>query len=136
MSLGVRYVLDASALLAYLQGEPGSALVQAALADGVFMCSVNYAEALCRLSDVGEDPSAADRQMNQQGLIGGMVQIVPVDADDAVTNAQLRQGTRSYGLSLGDRACLATGLRLGLPVLTADRVWANLTVGVVIHTIR
>jgi ribonuclease VapC len=37
---------------------------------------------------------------------------------------------------LGDRACLALGLHLGRPVITADRVWASLNLGVEIVVIR
>jgi PIN domain nuclease of toxin-antitoxin system len=65
-----------------------------------------------------------------------LLRVVPLNEDDSVTTAQLRSLTRAHGLSLGDRACLATGLRLGLPVLTADRSWANLDVGVTIRLIR
>jgi ribonuclease VapC len=53
-----------------------------------------------------------------------------------VVIARLRPLTRAQGLSLGDRACLATGLRLGRPVITADRSWAALDVGVTIQLIR
>jgi len=53
-----------------------------------------------------------------------------------VVIARLRAATRAQGLSLGDRACLATGLRLGWPVITADRSWAIVDVGVTVHLIR
>jgi PIN domain nuclease of toxin-antitoxin system len=129
-------VLDASALIAYLRGEPGAALVQASLAVGAYISTINYAEVLSRLSDVGEDAEVADRRLSHQGLIGGLVQVVSLTEDDAVTIAALRARTRPAGLSLGDRACLATGLRLGTPVLTADRTWATLSLGVTIQTIR
>jgi PIN domain nuclease of toxin-antitoxin system len=44
--------------------------------------------------------------------------------------------TRQLGLSLGDRACLSLGLRLGLTVLTCDRAWAQLSLDVVIQLLR
>ena len=128
--------LDASALLAYLQGEPGSATVEAALAAGAVISIVNYAEVLLRLADAGEDPATANHRLSEQGLIGGLLEVVPLTEEDAVVTAQLRTSTRVHGLSLGDRACLATGLRFSGPVLTADRTWALLDVGVIVQLIR
>lgn len=129
-------VLDASALLAYLQGETGSSLVQETLAVGAVMNIVNYAEVLSRLADAGEDPDTAHRWLGEWGLIGALLEIVRLTEEDAVSIARLRVPTRVHGLSLGDRACLSTGLRLGRPVLTADRTWAALDVGVAVRLIR
>ena len=44
--------------------------------------------------------------------------------------------TRLFGLSLGDRACLALGMDLGVPVYTADRAWKELRLPVQINVIR
>jgi ribonuclease VapC len=130
------FVLDASALLAYLLRETGGEVVRAELSLGAVINSVNYAEVLSRLADAGQEPEIVDRRLRGRGLAGDLLRVVPLNEDDSVTTAQLRSLTRAHGLSLGDRACLATGLRLGLPVLTADRSWANLDVGVTIRLIR
>lgn len=129
-------VLAASALLAYLQGEPGGETVQAALAAGAVINGVNYAEVLSRLDDAGEDPAMAHRRLQEQGLIGGLLEVVPLAEDDAVAIARLRAATRAQGLSLGARACLATGLRLGRPVMSADQSWAAVDAGVTVRLIR
>lgn len=129
-------VLDASAVLAYLQGEPGSQTVQAALAVGAVINIVNYAEVLSRLGDAGEEPATAHHRLQEQGLIGGLLEVVPLIEDDAVTITRLRFATRAQGLSLGDRVCLATGFRLSRPVITADRSWAAVDVGVTVRLIR
>jgi PIN domain nuclease of toxin-antitoxin system len=50
--------------------------------------------------------------------------------------ADLRRPTSHLGLSLADRACLALALRLGLPIVTADRAWAELELAVQVQTIR
>ncbi|MGH2618927.1 MAG: type II toxin-antitoxin system VapC family toxin [Thermomicrobiales bacterium] len=129
-------VLDASALLAYLQDEPGSETVEAAIDFGAVINVVNYAEVLSRLADAGQEPATAHRRLREQGLIGGLLKVEPLNEDDAVAIARLRTRTRAQGLSLGDRACLATGLRLGRPVNTADRSWAAVDVGVTVRLIR
>ena len=129
-------VLDASAVLAYLQGEPGSQMVQAALAVGAVISTVHYAEVLSRLGGAGEEPATAHRRLREQGLIGGLLEVESLTEDDAVAIARLRAATRAQGLSLGDGACLATGLRLGRPVITADRGWAAVEVGVPVRLIR
>ncbi|MBI2321356.1 MAG: type II toxin-antitoxin system VapC family toxin [Chloroflexi bacterium] len=130
------YVLDASALLAYLQDEPGSEVVQAALAIGGVINAVNYAEVLSRLGAVGEDPATATRRLGELGLVDGLLGVVPLTEEDAVAIARLRAATRARGLSLADRACLATALRFGWPVVTSDRSWAALEVGVTVRLIR
>jgi PIN domain nuclease of toxin-antitoxin system len=129
-------VLDASALLAYIQDEPGSNIVEASLVFGPVINVVNYAEVLSRLSDGGQDVTSAHRRLQQRGLIGDVLTVIPLHEDDAVTIARLRPLTRSQGLSLGDRACLATALRLRRPVITADRGWAAVDVGVAVYLIR
>lgn len=129
-------VLDASALLAFIQGEAGREIVGAAFVFGAVINVVNYAEVLSRLVDGGEDAATANSRLQRQGLIGDVLRVVPLHEDDAVVIARLRPLTRAHGLSLGDRACLATGLRLGLPVITADRAWVAFDVGVTVRLIR
>lgn len=62
--------------------------------------------------------------------------VLPFDDEAACVSATLLSSTSPLGLGLGDRACLATGRLLGLPIVTADREWAALEVGVKIRTIR
>lgn len=100
------------------------------------MSTVNYAEVLSRLADLGEEPAAVDMRLHSLGLIGDMVELAAFTEADAISVARLRSATRSQGLSLSDRACLATGLRLGKPILTADRAWAAVDVGAAVRIIR
>jgi PIN domain nuclease of toxin-antitoxin system len=79
------------------------------------------------LSDTGLDPVAAHHRLHEEGLVGDLLRVVPLTERDAVTIARLRAVTRARGLSLGDRAFLAAGLRFGRPVLTADQIWTQLT---------
>ncbi len=129
-------VLDASALLAYLQDEPGVDLVAEALVQGVAMSAVNWAEVLSKLTEWGQDPDAVTAELTEQGLLGKALLVYPLNEALACSIAKLYPGTRSLGLSLGDRACLALALSLGLPVLTADRDWGTLSLGCNVIQIR
>lgn len=114
-------ILDASALVAYLHDEEGAEEVADALAATAAVSAANWAEVLSKLADGGSDPRAVVSDLQEQGLLHGLLEVVPLTPDDAVLIAELRRHTRKRGLSLGDRACLALALRLELPALTADR---------------
>ncbi len=129
-------VLDASALLAYLQGEPGGDRVREAIGRGATVSAVNWAETLSKLADAGEDPDQAARRLLEAGPLLRAVVVHPFDEAQAREAARLRPLTRSLGLSLGDRACLALGKSLGVPVLTADGSWAKLKIGVRVEIVR
>lgn len=127
-------VLDASALLAYVLDEIGAQRVLAALRNGAAIGAANWAEALSRLADLGADPTAEAGRL--RALLGDRLAVVALDEAQADQIARLRPLTRHLGLSLGDRACLALGAALRLPVVTADRSWAALGVGVRVEVIR
>jgi len=129
-------VLDSSALLAYLLAEPGAETVRQALEGSAAISAVNYAEVLSKLSDYGQDADEAAKRLEQRGLTGTALLIAPVDESQAREIARLRRRTRSAGISLGDRACLALGRMLQLAVVTADRRWKALRVGVKVRLIR
>ena len=123
-------VLDASALLAFLQNEPGADKVEAVLTRAC-VSAVNLAEVFSKLVQHGKPLEAVTYQIDRVRL-----PVFPFDSGDAKLVASLWPPTRASGLSLGDRACLALGLRLGVPVLTAERAWATLKIGVDVGVIR
>jgi PIN domain nuclease of toxin-antitoxin system len=129
-------VLDASALLAWLHLEPGALAVRAALDNTAAMSVVNWAEVLTKLADLGQDPVEVRSRMFKEGIFEKDLLLWPLDEAMAVEVAKLRAKTRSRGLSLGDRACIALGQHLRLPILTSDRAWKTLHFGVQIHLIR
>lgn len=124
-------VLDASALLTVLLAEPGATRTLAAARTGAALGAVNLAEAATRMREVGASEDEIREQIAKLGL-----DVIPFDEELAYQTGLLRPLTRHLGLSLGDRACLALGLRLGLPVLTADAAWAGLQLGVAIELVR
>jgi ribonuclease VapC len=129
-------VLDASALLAYLHGETGADVVTEALAETAAISAANWAETLSKLVDIGHQPTESATALREQGVLDALLEVEPLTEIDAVRMAELRTETRDAGLSLGDRACLALGLRLGLPIVTADRAWEGLGLEVEIRPIR
>ncbi len=131
-----RLALDASALLAYLQNEPGADAVAEAIAAGATISTVNLAEALSTLAMLGLAPRRAFTELTERGILGGAVSVEPFQVADAIEAARLRPLTIEAGLSLGDRACIAQAARLGAEVVTADRAWAGLELPVRVRQIR
>lgn len=123
-------VLDASALLAYLQDEPGGEQVRAVLAHAV-MSTVNWTEVIGKAREQSVDTRGLQDDLASLGLA-----LEPFSAVQAEIAGQLEERTGRYGLSLGDRACLALGNNRGETVYTADRAWRHLHVGVDVETIR
>ena len=110
-------VLDASAVLAFLQGEPGADRVEELL-DGAVIGAANWSEAAQKVRAAGADWGVASGLLRSYELV-----IEPVLHTDAEAAASM--WSRGNGLSLGDRLCLALGQRLDSPVLTADRAWGE-----------
>lgn len=123
-------VLDASAVLAYLQGEPGGDLVAEQLSAAV-IGAVNLSEVIAKLVDKGLDDAAVDETLQSIGL-----EAVAFDVAQARAAGLMRSATRQRGLSLGDRACLALAKARGAPAVTTDRDWAQVAAGVEVRPIR
>ena len=128
-------VLDASALLALLRHEPGGRRVADVVGTGALISMVNWAEVLTRLVQAGGD-AMAESTRALPFADAGLVSLVPYDDEQARETARLRVKTQSLGLSLADRASLALARLRHLPVLTADRAWRPLRLGITIEVIR
>ena len=124
------YVLDASAVLALLNNEPGAQRVEDILGTSV-IGAVNVCEAVGKLTGAGM--SIGDARMSIELL---NLEIVPFDTDLAYKAGALLVQTRKLGLSLGDRACLALGLAQNRTVVTAEQLWSRLKIDVAVEIIR
>lgn len=123
-------VLDTSALMAVLMGEPGGEIV-ARLLDSAFVSSVNLAEVQTKLVLKGLDDRVAWSHIDQLHC-----QSVPFDDDQARIAGSLARLTKSAGLSLGDRACLALAIQRKAKAYTTDRAWKTIPLGVEVELIR
>jgi PIN domain nuclease of toxin-antitoxin system len=125
-------VLDASAVLALLRGEPGAERVADYL-NGAAISSVILSEVVGRLA-LGGMAEAYIRDVLQPLCIACM----PAEASLALMAGLLQPATQPAGLSLGDRFCLALARQLSVPAVTSDRAWANIAadVGVEVVLIR
>lgn len=125
-----KVVLDASAVLALLNSEPGSEPVVDVLGNAI-ISSVNYSEVVAKLAEAGMPEEAVQEALECLNL-----EVVSFDTSHAICAGMLRPQTRRIGLSFGDRACLALGICQRLPVLTADSEWRKLALDVKIVLIR
>ena len=123
-------ILDASAVLAYLHDEEGGLVVENVLREA-FVSTVNWSEVVQKLRFKGIDDKAIGEELARLG-----VTFLPFTQQHAEKAGELWQITSPFGLSLGDRACLATALCEGLSVLTADKIWQNIPLNLHIKLIR
>ena len=123
-------VLDASAILALLKREQGADRVKAVL-DQAAICAVNVAEVQSKLVVGGLSRQAAEARIRFLGCT-----ILPFDEEQAIEAGSLIAQTRSLGLSLGDRACLALAIERKATVYTTDKAWKSLNLGIKIEVIR
>jgi ribonuclease VapC len=122
-------IVDASAVLAFVFNEAGGTAIlewRSAL-----ICAVNHAELVGKMIDQGADDMVIDLTLRQISY-----RVEPFDEHRAMAAGRLRRDPRARGLSLGDRACLSLALQTGLPVLTADRAWSSLELGLDVRLIR
>ncbi len=113
-------ILDASALLALLQDEPGSEQVLQALEQGA-ISAANLSEVTGKLIQAGVPKKEVFSILESLDL-----NVIPVDEHTALLAGSLIKETRSLGLSLGDRLCLATAIIRKEAAVTADKAWAKL----------
>ncbi len=113
-------VLDASALMALINQEPGAEVVARKLSHSCISV-VNFAEVLTKMLEYGIEIEKAKRALDNFNLC-----LIPFDDEQIEGTSLLRIATKQYGLSLADRVCLNLGKILNLPILTADQIWGKL----------
>ena len=125
-----KYVLDASALLCLLQSEPGADRVARALPNSV-IGAVNFSEVVGKLVEAGVEEREIDSFVDTLQL-----KVVPFNQEQARLAGLLRIATRRFGLSLGDRACLALASLHDAVALTCEKSWMKIEAACVVELIR
>ena len=124
------YMLDASALMAFIRSETGADTVEARLNDAA-MSSVNVSEAIMRSVEKGFSADLVTRM-----LVSENVEVLDFDFQLARSTAALRPATKHLGLSFADRACIATAIASSATIVTADRAWSTLDLPCQVELIR
>jgi PIN domain nuclease of toxin-antitoxin system len=124
-------VFDASVMLALLQKEPGAEKLADEILENAVASTVNLAEVQSKLVKNGHPSDEA-----WEDALSSVTAVEPFTSEQAKIAGSLIATTAKYGLSLGDRSCLALAIALKAPVYTTEQSWKNLKVGVQIHVIR
>jgi ribonuclease VapC len=123
-------VLDASAVLASIQHEPGADVVDTA-SPGAAISAVNFAEVVSKLIMRGLPEADAMMAARRFGAA-----VISADEEEAASAGAIHAMTRAAGISMADAFCLALAKRRGCAVLTSDRAWKSLDLGVEVTLIR
>ena len=123
-------VLDSSAVIALLLNEEGAEIVSG-YEGKTAISAINLAEVCSRLIEIG-----LPEEQIQEHVASIRVQIYPFDTEQAYAVSRFRNIARKNGMSLADCACIQLGKQLRLPVLTGDKVWARVNLGVEVKLIR
>jgi ribonuclease VapC len=121
-------VVDSSAILAVIKSDLGAQRANDE-ARGGRMSALNYCEVVGWLAERGSSTAEIDNVVAPFNLT-----IEHFDNARALAAGVLKAKGRN--ISLADRACLALAIELGLPVITGDRVWRDLDVGVEVRMFR
>ncbi len=111
----IKWLLDASAVLAWLQEERGAEVVDEVI-DSSAILSLNAAEVLHKLMGKGATPEQAREILDR-------LAVPVIDFGNEHLRATARF-SKVAGLSLGDRCCLGVAETMSLTAVTADRQWA------------
>lgn len=129
-----KIVIDTSAVIALINREEGFEVVEKHIGNAV-ISSVNFSEVITVLNrELFE--TEEERAEGLKLIRNTFSHIIDFDAEQAIIAASFDPITKKYGLSLGDKSCLALAQQQNLPVLTADRVWKDLELDVEIQLIR
>jgi len=113
-------LLDTSAIIALLKKEPGYEILEGLIANSS-ISSVNLSELVAVLVRSGITEDEIDEIITDIAP-----EIIPFSENLAIQAGKLAKHTKDFGLSLGDRACVATGIHHNMTIYTTDKIWQEL----------
>lgn len=125
----MKKVVDASVVLAVCHQEEGSDQAREAIRHGV-ISTVNLSEVYEKAIKFGRLP-IADAIVQTAAL-----DIIEFNELHALEAAKFAEQARKKGISFADRACLALGMCTSLPVVTGDRKWLEIDLGIKVELFR
>jgi PIN domain nuclease of toxin-antitoxin system len=129
-----KIVIDTSAVIALINREEGFEVVEKRIGNAI-ISSVNFSEVIT-VANRELFEAEEERAEGLKLIRNTFSHIIEFDAEQAIIAASFDPLTRKYGLSLGDRSCLALAQQQKLPVLTADKIWKDLDFGIKVQLIR
>ena len=120
MQVKNKVLFDASALLTVIQEEEGVGKLEEVIPIAS-ISSVNLSEVISVLARSG-----MPRDIITTTIKSSVTEVIPFLQEEAEFAGHLINDTKKFGLSFGDRACIATGLIHKLEIYTTDQAWGRL----------
>ncbi len=125
----MRRVIDASVVLAVCQNEVGMEEARLRMRFGL-ISAVNA-------SEVYQKSQSRDKLSLARAIMTtAAIEVVPFTNVVALIAAEIHPLVKGRDISFADRACLASGMAEGLPILTGEHAWMNLPIEVDVETFR
>jgi PIN domain nuclease of toxin-antitoxin system len=120
-----KIVFDSSVLIMLFAKEPGYEKIRGYMRYAI-ISSINIAEVYKYCLEVQN--LTEDDCRNLIKLTG--IKIIDFCEEQALITAKIIKQTKQYGLSLGDRACIALAMLKDYQILTCDKIWQKVDLDV------
>lgn len=120
-----KIVFDSSALIMLFAKELGYESVRQNLKYAI-ISSVNIAQVYKYCIEV---QNLTEEDCRNLIKLSG-IKIIDFCEEQALITAKMIKQTKQYGLSLGDRACIALAMYKNHPILTCDKIWQKVELDV------
>ncbi len=120
-----KIVFDSSALIMLFAKEKGYEIIKQRMKNAI-ISSVNIAEVYKYCIEV---QNLSEEDCRSLIKLSG-IKIIEFCEEQALITAKIIKRTKHYGLSLGDRACIALAMLNNHPILTCDKIWQKVDIDI------